>query len=668
LAFVKPPPLVKKSPGGADGLNIAGVGGAKAAVAKAMIPGMPPLPPFIHAPTLPPQLGLIGMIITSISWAAIPIVGPIAMATHMGLAAAVPKAVMPSGLLNPGSIPAVVSLGKAMGAIGALPAIMKKGKEVDNPEEKKIVDAIKALGPPGKPKSDAPPLEEKKCCWKANKKSGLCIIAKCKKRKGKKKQCLKKIFKDAKGKDCCEIKDDCGGGGGGGGGDGSSPKPPPAPSPPGVPPPPSPFLDKKLHTKCQCLSGLQRANIKLNKAAAEASQAKNSMRFAEAFAHAKLQQCTTCNKHRTGWTNARLLPHEYDAQKIWNQTNGKVLHNLASALYNYGSFIRRLAPKGTGLPCQPFRIINFETREAAFAATDYFKKNPTCSDPKLCGKEQTIRAIGPPANEDVKRASCMGDKTNTRRNQLKGPLAQRPLQVCDLIQIGSNPWAVYRVLEIDAETKSFRIDRPYTGIYLVEGLSITLVKRTPAENALTKLAEKKVACNHDKMCIEIVERQEETISILLAGKRVLQSSMKAAFNSAIGKYSNEMGHPPVDCNAFDQMYANKHKGKKRPIETPTWKRNFRSQEEKEDEEGDDMNEEDKESQQSNEDKDDASGGGSGESFVPGGKKYKEVISGSKNINSEMPENVKEFEHVPVNDNIHQDLEERTGGVANRIHT
>ena len=55
------------------------------------------------------------------------------------------------------------------------------------------------------------------------------------------------------------------------------------------------------------------------------------------------------------------------------------------------------------------------------------------------------------------------------------------------------------------------------------------------------------------------------------------------------------------------MYANKHKGRKRPVETTTWKRNFRSQEEKEDEEGDDMNEEDKDSRQSNADKDDASG-------------------------------------------------------------
>ena len=33
----------------------------------------------------------------------------------------------------------------------------------------------------------------------------------------------------------------------------------------------------------------------------------------------------------------------------------------------------------------------------------------------------TLRAIGPPAKEDVKRAACDGDKTNTRRNQLKGP-------------------------------------------------------------------------------------------------------------------------------------------------------------------------------------------------------------------------------------------------------
>ena len=376
-----------------------------------------------------------------------------------------------------------------------------------------------------------------------------------------------------------------------------------------------------------------------------------------------------CDKRSTSWTDARLLPHEYDAQKLWNQTNGKILHNLASALYNYGSFLRRLAPKGTGIPCQPFRIINFETREAAFAATDYFKENPSCSDPKLCGEEKTLRAIGPPAKEDVKRAACDGDKTNTRRNQLKGPDSQRPLQVCDLIQIGPNPWAVYRVLEIDAEAKSFRIDRPYKGIYLVEGLSLRIVKRTPAENVLVKLGEKKVACNHDQICIDMVEKQEETVSLLLGGNRVLKVSVKAAFNSAIGKYSNEMGHPPVHCNANDQVYANKHKGKKRVIDIPTnWMRNFKSQEEKEDEEGDDMNEEDKESRQSHEDEDDTKGTGKGQSFVPGGKKYKEVISGSKNINAPMPPNVKEFEYVPVNNDVDQDLEERVGGEANKIHT
>tara|TARA_A100001015_G_C14987119_1_gene712079 strand:+ start:477 stop:773 length:297 start_codon:yes stop_codon:yes gene_type:complete len=97
-------------------------------------------------------------------------------------------------------------------------------------------------------------------------------------------------------------------------------------------------------------------------------------------------------------------------------------------------------------------------------------------------------------------------------------------------------------------------------------------------------------------------------------------------------------------------------------------RNFKSQEEKEDEEGDDMNEEDKESRQSHEDEDDTKGTGKGQSFVPGGKKYKEVISGSKNINAPMPPNVKEFEYVPVNNDVDQDLEERVGGEANKIHT
>ena len=62
------------------------------------------------------------------------------------------------------------------------------------------------------------------------------------------------------------------------------------------------------------------------------------------------------------------------------------------------------------------------------------------------------------------------------------------------------------------------------------------------------------------------------------------------------------------------------------------------------------------------------GTGKGQSCVPGGKKYKEVISGSKNINAPMPPNVKEFEYVPVNNDVDQDLEERVGGEANKIHT
>lgn len=51
------------------------------------------------------------------------------------------------------------------------------------------------------------------------------------------------------------------------------------------------------------------------------------------------------------------------------------------------------------------------------------------------------------------------------------------------------------------------------------------------------------------------------------------------------------------------------------------------------------------------------GTGKGQSCVPGGKKYKEVISGSKNINAPMPPNVNEFEYVPVNNDVDQDLEE-----------
>ena len=62
------------------------------------------------------------------------------------------------------------------------------------------------------------------------------------------------------------------------------------------------------------------------------------------------------------------------------------------------------------------------------------------------------------------------------------------------------------------------------------------------------------------------------------------------------------------------------------------------------------------------------GTGKGQSCVPGGKKYKEVISGSKSINAPMPPNVKEFEYVPVNNDVDQDLEERVGGEANKIHT
>ena len=158
------------------------------------------------------------------------------------------------------------------------------------------------------------------------------------------------------------------------------------------------------------------------------------------------------------------------------------------------------------------------------------------------------------------------------------------------------------------------------------------------------LAEKKVSCNHDATCIKVVEQQEETISLLIAGKRVLQSSVKAAFNSAIGKYSNGMGHPPVHCNPYDQMYANRHKGKRRSADIKrTYARNFRSEEEKEDDETDGM------------------------SFVPGGKKYKEVVSGSKEINSPIPVNVKEFENIPVDNDIHQDLSERNGGNSTNSH-
>ena len=70
------------------------------------------------------------------------------------------------------------------------------------------------------------------------------------------------------------------------------------------------------------------------------------------------------------------------------------------------------------------------------------------------------------------------------------------------------------------------------------------------------------------------------------------------------------------------MYANRHKGKRRAVDIKrTYARNFKSEEEKEDDESD------------------------GTSFVPGGKKYKEMVSRSKNINSPIPINVKEFENI-----------------------
>ena len=37
------------------------------------------------------------------------------------------------------------------------------------------------------------------------------------------------------------------------------------------------------------------------------------------------------------------------------------------------------------------------------------------------------------------------------------------------------------------------------------------------------------------------------------------------------------------------------------------------------------------------------------------QKDKEVVSGSKEINSPIPVNVKEFENIPVDNDIHQDL-------------
>ena len=49
------------------------------------------------------------------------------------------------------------------------------------------------------------------------------------------------------------------------------------------------------------------------------------------------------------------------------------------------------------------------------------------------------------------------------------------------------------------------------------------------------------------------------------------------------------------------------------------------------------------------------------------KKYKEMVSGSKNINSPIPNNVKEFENIPVDNDVHQDLSKRNGGNSTNSH-
>ena len=555
--------------------------GALGAVAKAAIPGMPPLPPFLPAPTLPTQVGLIAMIISMSLWMGIPIVGQIAMATHMGMSAAVPMAFMPSGLLNPKVIPLLADLAK----VPAISAAIKPNIDVE--AKKKLEKDLKMLGVPGAVPQLPKGVKKGKCKWNpaAKRKKGLCPVAKCKKRKAVKGECLNPIFRDKLGARCCTLEE---------------PSALPLILPPGVPTP-----------KCTCES----PQIKMAKNAAlgamEASEAANTMRFA------RVDQCKVCSK-QTKWTDARLLAHEYDVRKIWNMTKHQFLHHLAMTLYDYGTLVRRAAPKAATASCKEFRVLNFISRVDALTFLDRFNKDELCEGIQGC-KDFSFEVAGQPSQRDLKRATC-ADKSV--RNKLETSKMQRPLQLCDLVQIGPNPRAVYRVMEVDKDAKSIRIDRPFHGHTRVEGLSIQLVSEYPAQKALQLLAERKMKCIDDD-CIKLVEKTEEVITLFIGGKRLLQSSLKSALNSAFGNKIGKIGHPPIHCNPVHLDYENKqlHKQKFPKWKSTSW-----------------------DSRNNNLDAD---------AETDPEPDVEEIISGSKDINS--PSTRKEEEYASVSNSNMQDL-------------
>mgnify|MGYP006095877307 CR=1 FL=1 len=199
---------------------------------------------------------------------------------------------------------------------------------------------------------------------------------------------------------------------------------------------------------------------------------------------------------------------------------------------------------------------------------------------------------------------------------------QRPLQLCDLVQIGPNPRAVYRVMEVDKDAKSIRIDRPFHGHTRVEGLSIQLVSEYPAQKALQLLAERKMKCIDDD-CIKLVEKTEEVITLFIGGKRLLQSSLKSALNSAFGNKIGKIGHPPIHCNPVHLDYENKqlHKQKFPKWKSTSW-----------------------DSRNNNLDAD---------AETDPEPDVEEIISGSKDINS--PSTRKEEEYASVSNSNMQDL-------------
>ena len=576
-----PPKFPKRAPGGTVAAKKV-TKGAVIGLAKAMLPSMPPLPPFIPAPTLPQNLGLLAMIPAMSMWSGIPIVGQIAMGVHMSMSAARPMSAMPSGLKNPMSAPQVEALAQSAG-------VLAKTMKFDGQLKagNKLKADLKKMGIPGFVPNV--PVPTKKCSWNPTVKrtSGFCPLAKCTSRKANSKSCLNKIYVDKHKTTCCKI---------------NAPTSSTAGSST-IPAPPS--------SACVCKTREKKAADNVAAGALEASRISNSMRFAE------LKECSSCQKKKR-WTSARLLSHEYDAQKAWNATQNKWLHHLALAVYNYGEFVRRQAPIGSAVPCQPFRILNFRSREDALKVTDHFKANPRCPDSKVCGTQKIV-VIGPPAQADSKRATC---EDAGQKNQLHRADMQRPLQLCDLVKIGTNPWAVYRVMEVDKDSKAIRIDRPYLGEALVEGHQIQLMKILPAQQALQRLAEKKSACA-DRLCITVIEKQEEEISLFIGGRRNLVSSISAAFNSAIGDFKPALGHPPVHCDPFALEYENKHR---KPSPSVTGGESFTSWEAKNHE----FDEEDK-------------------------KEPEEVVSGSRSINSPVDADKKLGEDLGVDNYGKQDL-------------